>query len=266
MSVVDCSFDHPLKLEEKASAPLAGGVMMHGYQCGMLWGGALAAGAQAYQLFGPGAQAETGAVLASQKVVGSFLARNKTINCDEMTGVDWQMISSSSPSPDRVMRQALKFLGKGGPALCFGTAARYAPAAQREIIAALSTGPIEALSPSVSCTAVLAQQMGVSDLHTVMAAGCAGGIGLSGGACGALGAAIWIQGMAYLKEGRADDLWTSEVFRSKVEDTIECFLESSDYEFECGDIVGRKFEDARDHAAYVHGGGCAQIIAALAGQ
>ena len=47
----------------------------------------------------------------------------------------------------------------------------------------------------VSCAAVLAQKMGASDLHTVMAAGFAGGIGLSGGGCGALGAAIWITGM-----------------------------------------------------------------------
>ena len=30
--------------------PLAGGFMGYGYQCGMLWGAALAAGAQAYRL------------------------------------------------------------------------------------------------------------------------------------------------------------------------------------------------------------------------
>ncbi|MGB7117246.1 MAG: hypothetical protein WBD56_13970 [Anaerolineales bacterium] len=38
MSVVDASFDHPLKLEERASMTLAGGLLQHGYQCGMLWG------------------------------------------------------------------------------------------------------------------------------------------------------------------------------------------------------------------------------------
>jgi len=31
---------------------------------------------------------------------------------------------------------------------------------------------------------MLAQKMGLSDMQTVMAAGFAGGIGLSGGACG----------------------------------------------------------------------------------
>ena len=32
--------------------PLAGGFMGYGYQCGMLWGAVLAAGAQAYRIFG----------------------------------------------------------------------------------------------------------------------------------------------------------------------------------------------------------------------
>jgi hypothetical protein len=45
---------------------------------------------------------------------------------------------------------------------------------------------------------------------------------------------------------------------------IERYLESADYEFECANVVGRRFEDVHDHAAYVHGGGCAQIIEALA--
>jgi hypothetical protein len=49
MSVVDGSFDHPLKLEEKATIPLAGGIVNQGYQCGMIWGATLAAGAQAYR-------------------------------------------------------------------------------------------------------------------------------------------------------------------------------------------------------------------------
>lgn len=49
MGVVDGSFGHPMKIEEEASAPLAGGMMNHGFQCGMLWGASLAAGAEAYR-------------------------------------------------------------------------------------------------------------------------------------------------------------------------------------------------------------------------
>ena len=50
MSVVDGSFDHPLALEEHATLPLAGGIEQMGFQCGQLWGAALAAGAQAHRL------------------------------------------------------------------------------------------------------------------------------------------------------------------------------------------------------------------------
>lgn len=69
MSVVDGSFGYPLRLEEEASAPLAGGVMNRGFQCGMLWGASLAAGAEAYRRFGPGPQAETAAIAATERVV-----------------------------------------------------------------------------------------------------------------------------------------------------------------------------------------------------
>ena len=92
-----------------------------------------------------------------------------------------------------------------------------------------------------------------------MAAGLAGGIGLSGGGCGALGAAIWIIGMNRPVE--IDGLNYSGTW---VNDMIEKFLESSDYEFECSKIVGRKFEDIDDHAAYLQDGGCSKIIEALA--
>ena len=104
--------------------------------------------------------------------------------------------------------------------------------------------------------------MGASELHTVMAAGLAGGIGLCGGACGALGAAIWLAGL-----GSSDDETTTLNFNDpKVMDTIDRFVEASGGEFECSAIVGRKFEDVADHADYLRGEGCGQIIEALAAQ
>ncbi|MFC2068296.1 C-GCAxxG-C-C family (seleno)protein [Chloroflexota bacterium] len=102
--------------------------------------------------------------------------------------------------------------------------------------------------------------MGVSDMHRVMAAGFAGGIGLSGGACGALGATIWINEMNSRKEG--DGL---KVSYSRASDTIDRFLKSSaDFKFECSEIVGRKFENISDHAGYLRDGGCSEIIKVLA--
>ena len=219
---------------------LAGGILGQGYQCSQIWGAALAAGARAYQLFGPGPQAETAAVMAAQRLVNIFRNRYKEINCLELTGADI-----------KIPKQALKYVVKDGPIRCFSMTAGYASAAYCEINSAFSNKPIEALPRPVSCAAVLAQKMGLSEMQTVMAAGLAGGIGLSGGACGVLGAAIWILSLKDAKEG---DQFTYD--NPKASAVIERFLESTDYEFECSKITGRKFESVQDHARYVCDGGC----------
>jgi hypothetical protein len=252
MGVVDASFGHPMKVEEKASMPLAGGIANMGYQCGMLWGAALAAGAQAYRLHGPGPQAESEAIVASKKLVGAFRAHTKNeINCLEISDLDMQ--------GEFDVRKILKFFIKGGPIGCFRMTARYAPDVRSEIDSVLSEEQIEPLASPVSCATMLAKSMGVSEMHEVMTAGFAGGIGLSGGACGALGAAIWIIGLNQPVE--IDGLSYSGTW---VNDTIEKFLESTDFEFECSKIVGRKFEDVADHAEYIRNGGCSKIIDVLA--
>jgi Putative redox-active protein (C_GCAxxG_C_C) len=225
--------------------------MQHGYQCGMIWGSTLAAGAQAYRLLGPDPQAEAGAIVAAQRIVKSFSELNKNINCLEITNID----KSSS-----TMQMITYFLIKGGTIGCFRMAAKYAPLAFSEINTALNEKQIEAPSPPVSCTAMLAQKMGVSDMHIVMAAGLAGGIGLCGGACGALGTAIWIIAMNSARErgGKVD-------FKNpKAQETIDRFVKCTDFEFECSKIVGRKFDNIKDHADYLRDGGCSELIEVLA--
>ena len=239
--------------------PLAGGLMQQGYQCGMLWGAALAAGAQAYRLYGPGPLAEMQAILASQRLVESFRLRNKAIDCFAITGLDWK-----PKDKNRVMAQVIRFFVKGGPIVCFTMAARYAPLALSEINATFSSDRLELPLSPVSCATLLAQKMGASEAQAVMAAGFAGGIGLSGGGCGALGAAIWISAMSVIQNGATSNLYESKVFQSQAEETIERFLQSTGYEFECSKIVGRKFENVGDHAAHLRAGGCSEIIATLA--
>jgi hypothetical protein len=257
MSVVDDSFGHSLKIEERATMSLAGGVMQNGYQCGMLWGAALAAGAQAYRLLGAGPQAEMEAIVASQKLVESFRARNREINCAEITEMNWK-----STSQRQMMTQVLKFFLRGGPVGCFSMAARYAPVAFSDIDATIPQKAVEALTHPISCASMLAKKMGISNMHVTMAAGFAGGIGLSGGACGALGAAIWIIGMNCVRNG--DEGFAFD--NPSAQAAVEKFLESADYEFECSKIVGRKFENVGDHACYLRDGGCSKIIEALAAQ
>jgi len=224
--------------------------MQHGYQCGMIWGATLSAGARAYRLFGAGPEAETRAVLASQRIVESFRALKNHINCLEITEID----KSSSN-----MEMIMYFIVKGGTIGCFRLAAKYAPMAYDEINAALSEKNIETPSPPLSCAAMLARKMGVSDLHATMAAGFAGGIGLCGGACGALGAAIWIMTMKKAGDGKGKINFKDPAAL----DAIDRFLKLTDYEFECSKIVGRRFENIDDHADYLRGGGCSEIIDVL---
>ncbi len=249
--VLSRAFDDPLVQEERAAMPLAGGIVQHGYQCGMIWGSALAAGARAHRLLGAGPRAEAGAIVAAKRIVESFRACNHHINCLEITETD---LKASS------LQLFTYFVLKGGTIGCFRMAARYAPIAFGEISSALSESDAEAPPAPVSCSALLARRMGASELHAVMAAGFAGGVGLCGGGCGALAAAIWIVALRSLHQGAAKVDYKSR----RAQEAIDAFLKCTDYRFECSEIVGRKFESVRDHGSHVASGGCSKIIEALA--
>ena len=248
-NVIDRAFNQPMELEENAALPFTGGIMQQGYQCGLIWGAVLAAGAQAYRIHGPGAQAEAAAVITAQKLVESFHDRFREINCLELTDTDWKKTT-----------QIVRYFIKGGTLRCLSMAAKYPPIAVNEINASLSEMKFDGPSPPVSCAALLARKMGASELQAVMAAGLAGGIGLCGGGCGVLGTAIWVMGL-----NKGDDYRRKMDFDDpELSAVIDRFLEASDYEFECADIVGRKFSSVNDHACHVRQGGCSDIIEALA--
>jgi len=252
--VLDRAFDSPLEAEEHAAVPFAGGIKQHGYQCGMIWGAVLAAGAQAYKVHGSGPAAEIRAVKAAARLVETFRTDNSEINCYEITEID----KTSS-----VLQMVTYFLLKGGTIGCLKMAGRFAPLAFDDINRTISEEAVTITQMPVSCTSIVAKKLGANDRQTVMASGFAGGIGLCGGACGALGTAIWILGMKVLKETDAKNLWSDSSFSEEIESLIERFLVSSDYKFECADILGRKFETMEEHADYVRGGGCSKIIEAL---
>ncbi len=254
MGVVDRSYHNPMAFEEGAVAPLAGGLLQNGYQCGILWGAAMAAGARAYQLLGPGPVAETQAILVSQNLVKAFRLRNKEINCSDIIEMSWK-----GSSPRSLASQVLKFFLKGGPLVCFSMSASYAQAARQEIDRSYEARSDGTPSTPVSCASLLARRMGASDMHAVLAAGFAGGIGLSGGACGVLGAAIWLLSMDHATASAGKPSYDDP----RLQAAVERYLTASDYEFECARVVGRQFVDAADHAAYLQAGGCAKIIQAL---
>ncbi len=225
--------------------------MPYGYQCGMLWGATLAAGARAYRVFGPGPRAETMAIVAAQRLVSSFRALNGNINCLEITGLD----RSSS-----TLQMLTFFLLKGGCIGCFRKVTRYAREAFSEIGDALAGSQSGTPPPPVSCAAVLSRKTGLSDMRTVMTAGLAGGIGLCGGACGALGAAIWTITLSSIERGTGKFDYNDPA----ASEALNRFLKITDYEFDCSEIAGRRFESVADHADYLRGGGCSEIIDLLA--
>jgi hypothetical protein len=245
---VNRAFGYPSKPEERAAGPLAGGIARNGYQCGMVWGSALAAGAEAYRRFGAGHRGETASLIAARRIVESFRAQNGAVDCHDLTGTDFNAMASSRA-------QMLKYLLSGKPIGCFRMAARYAPVAFAGIHTALGTEPADAPAAPVSCSALVARRRGASDLHAVMVAGFAGGIGLWGGACGALGAAVWLEAMSSDLDYKSREATATSI--------VERFLKASGQTFECSRIVGRRFVDVADHAAYVRGGGCARILEAL---
>ncbi len=248
MHVLGRAFGNPKPTEEAGAAPLAGGIAQQGYQCGIVWGAALAAGAEAHRRHGSGPQAEAAAMRASQEVTEAFRERNGSIDCLELTDTDWTKRS----------QMLMNFL-KGGPITCTMMSVRFAPEACDQIHDSLAVEAVEPSCTPASCAATLVKRLGYSDEHATMAAGFAGGVGLSGGACGALGAAAWIIGMEAAEEGTK----YAEV-NARVSQVIDAFVKSSDFEFECSEIVGRTFEDIDDHSRHVHSGGCSEILDTLA--
>jgi hypothetical protein len=249
-NVVDRAFGHPLPIEEHASAPLAGGIMAHGHQCGQVWGASLAAGAEAYRQLGAGPKAEVAAVVATRRAVEAFRSLYHSIDCAEITGVD---MSSGSAA------EVVRYFRNNG-VRCFRMAAQFAPVAFSQIDVALGEDPGTPPEPPVSCSSEIARRLGGSDMHVVMAAGFAGGVGLSGDACGALAAAVWMLDMDVRRRGTGKAGWGNP----EISALIGRFADWSESGLLCSRIAGRTFADVSDHAAYLRAGGCAELLDLLA--
>ncbi len=252
MRVLNTAYDQSMELEEQASMTLAGGILQHGCHCGMIWGSTLAAGAQACRLYGAGPEAETRAVLAAQSLVALFRNQNKKINCLDITGLD----RSSS-----TWEMNVYYFLKGGFINCGRMGTRFSRAAYKNINESLEKMP-ESVSPPVSCASLWAEKTGTTGMHKTMVAGLAGGIGLCGGGCGALGAAVWYNELNSLKNGDGP----FDYKKPRGLETIEKFKKYTGGQLECSKITGRQFADVKEHAAFLSDGGCTDIIEFLAAE
>lgn len=247
--ILNHEFGHHNDSEEQAADPLAGGIMQEGYQCGMLWGSSLAAGAESYRRYGNSAKAVASAITATQYLLKSFVTRTKSTDCLDITNCDW----SSRISIARYFITG-KFLS------CFKLAEKWAPEAVEAATMGLSRDQIDVPQPPLSCASEVARKMGASEEEQVIVAGFAGGLGLSGNACAALGAAIWLNSLSWCKEHKGKSVFSNP----EASKTLDAFYEATDYEILCHKISGKRFDNLNDHAEFLKNGGCEKLIDALA--
>jgi hypothetical protein len=234
----------------RAAAPLAGGIMLRGRQCGMLWGAVLAAGAEAYRRVPERDRAVALAVAASRSLVGSFTARTGTVSCREFTGCNWR-------NPFGIA----KYMLTGGVPKCFNLADRWAPEAAAVAAEALAGEKAAAAAPGASCASEVARMMNAGDEEAVTVAGLAGGIGLSGDGCGALAAAIWLRSLAWCREHPEKK---GSLSNPPAKIVLKAFFGETGGEMLCNKICGRHFETPGEHTEFVKNDGCGKLLRALA--
>ena len=253
--LLNYEFDNIKPAEEKASDLLAGGIAMKGQQCGMLWGGALAIGNESFNKYNDRDEATKAAVNASKYLIESFHHSAGTVNCRDITKVDWEKKSHFVIFFLKTVAQGFIF------SPCFNFIEKWTP----EAIEAARKGLSEKTTqnqPCLSCASEVLRKMGASDEASLTVAGFAGGIGLSGKACGALSAVIWYK---MLEWGKKNSGKTPSMFNNpEIKEILKTFYSHTGSEMLCHKISGRKFTTINEHAEYLQNGGCRVLLEALA--
>lgn len=249
--IINREYEHQDPLHEKALDTLAGGIFREGHQCGMLWGAAMAAGAEAYRRTDDIHEAEAMALAAAQQLVKSFEDQEHTIECREITGVRMNRLAG-------LLKFMMKTMITGmNKSKCFEMAEDWAPEAIKSAETGLSSQ--KGLDPpAYNCAAITARKLGASEEEAVMAAGFAGGLGLSGKGCGALAVAVWMKTLAWLREHPGK---TAPMFRyPELSKLIDDFKSHTEGSMRCEEICKIKFQTAEEHAEYIKDGGCNDLM------
>ena len=242
-------FGYLKETEERAADPLAGGIMQQGYQCGMLWGSTLAVGTESFRNHKDHSKAIASAITATQHLMESFLERAKTVNCRDITNCNFSSKFS-----------LLKYFISGRFLYCFKLADKWVPEAIQSAKEGLSQEQSEFTQQPISCASEVAKKMGASDEEMVMVAGFAGGMGLSGNACGALGAAIWMNTLAWCRKHPGK----SGSSNPNSKEILKAFYNATGSEILCPKISGQCFKTIGDHTEFIKNGGCDRLVNLLA--
>jgi len=247
--ILNREFGHLKEREERASDSLAGGILQQGHQCGMLWGASLAVGAEAYRQCKNQNQAIAVAVNATQKLMESFTAREHTINCRDITHCDFTSTWSMA-----------KYLFSGNFLHCFKLADDWAPEAVKAAIDGLNNKENVSTMKCLSCATEVVKKMGGSKEEMIMVAGFAGGLGLRGAACGALGAAVWMKSLEFCRE----EVKKSAMKNPYAKKTLDTFYRATNSKILCSEITEKHFPNLKDHTDFIKTKGCDSLIETLA--
>ncbi len=248
--ILNREFGHPMEDEEQAVDLLAGGIQQQGYQCGMLWGASCAAGAESFRRCKDDCHRAIGmSIKATQHILESFVNRTNTANCSDITEIEWANKWSIA-----------KYMFSGKFWNCFKLAEKWAPDAIQSVTEGLNPDQTDLPEKPVSCASEVIRKMGGTDMEMVIVSGFAGGIGLSGNGCGALGAAVWMNTLRRIREQSYKVSFPDPV----AEKILNRFYEASDYEMECNKITGKHFASIKDHTDFINNGGCDKLIDILA--
>jgi len=245
-------FGHPKKTEELASDPLAGGLMSLQYQCGMLWGAALAAGAESFRRYEHN-QAINKAIASTKNIAESFSKRAKTLNCRDIT-------CDFANKFDMAEFMLKSIPGGFTNMVCMNLAEKWAPEAIQSAKEGLTAKQTDLPKLPLSCASEVAKKMGANNEEMVIVSGLAGGLGLSGQACGALGAAIWISSLEWCKKHPGKSGYSNP----NAKEILNAFKVETGSEFLCQKISGQRFKTIGEHTEFVENGGCNNLINVLA--
>lgn len=247
--ILNREFGVELENEERAADPLCGGIVQQGYQCGLLCGATLAVGAESSRRRQQADQAVGLAIEVTQALMDSFQKRAGSADCFDITEANFSNKNG-----------LVKFLVTGKFLSCFKLADRWAPEAIASAKQGLSKESLNYSQQPLSCASEVVRKMGATREEMVMVAGFAGGMGLSGGGCGALSAAIWMNTLKWCRENPGKSAFPNP----RATETLEAFFNAADYEFECKKICRQQFNSLDDHSEFIKRGGCSKLLAALA--
>lgn len=244
-------FGCPMEAEERAADPLAGGIMLRGHQCGMLWGSSLAVGAESCRRNRDNDRAVAAAITATKGIVESYSKRTGSANCRDVTGCDFT-------NRAEMLLYMAKFILNIDRS-CFDLAEEWLPEAIQSAFEGLSREQKYSQKP-ISCASEVAKKMGASEKEMAMVAGFAGGLGLSGLGCGALSAAVWMKSLAWCRNNPGKSAYKNP----EAKKMLKAFFSANGSEMLCHQISGQRFQTIDDHTAFIKNGGCGKLINALA--